>query len=61
MSDKYSRDLLKVSIGKILQVIGWHSINSSPLEILTDLLEKYLKELSTTVNLYANECKFSLF
>lgn len=57
MSDAYSRDMIKISVVKILQTIGWHSINTAPLEILTDVLSQYIFQLGKATNEYASECK----
>lgn len=55
MSEQYARDHCKIAVGKILQTIGWHSINSTPLEVLTDILGQYICQISKTTNDYANE------
>lgn len=56
MAAEYSRDLAKVAVAKILQTIGWHSSNATPLEILTDVLVQYITQLGRSTNDYANEC-----
>ncbi|KAJ8921561.1 hypothetical protein NQ315_010466 [Exocentrus adspersus] len=55
MSAQYSRDHCKIAVAKILQTIGWHSINSTPLEVLTDILASYIHRISTIARDYANE------
>lgn len=55
MSSQYSRDHCKVAVSKILQTIGWHSINSTPLEVLTDILSKYIQQISKISVDFANE------
>lgn len=57
MSRNYTRDQLKIATGKILLTLGWNSINSTPVEILTDILGNYLTQITRTTNSYANECK----
>ncbi|CAH0561859.1 unnamed protein product [Brassicogethes aeneus] len=52
---QYTRDHIKLSVGKILQTLGWHSINSTPLEVLTDVLARFLSQLTKLTNDYANE------
>ncbi|KAK9498256.1 hypothetical protein O3M35_004112 [Rhynocoris fuscipes] len=51
--DNYTRHSLKVSVAQICQVIGWTAINSTPLEILTDLLQEYMMSLARITNNYA--------
>lgn len=55
MSAEYTRDHCKIAVAKILQTIGWHSINSTPLEVLTDILSRYVSQIAKTTNDYANE------
>lgn len=55
MSAEFSRDHCKIAVVKILQTIGWHSINTTPLEVLTDIMSSYMAELARETNNYANE------
>lgn len=55
MSSQYSRDHCKMAVAKILQTIGWHTSNSTPLEVLTDILSKYLQQISKISVDYASE------
>lgn len=55
--DSYTRNCIKVSVAQICQVIGWTSIQSTPLEILTDLLQEYILSLARMSKNYANHCK----
>nr|CAH7727972.1 unnamed protein product [Callosobruchus chinensis] len=55
MSAQYSRDHCKIALAKILQLIGWHSINSTSMEVLTDILVKYIQQISGITMDYANE------
>lgn len=57
MSAQYTRDHIKISLVKTLQTLGWHSINTTPLEVLTDILSGYIRETCKITNDYANECK----
>lgn len=58
MSSNYSRELLKVSVGKMLQTLGWHSVQITPAEILTDILKQYICQLGHLTMEYANQCKY---
>ncbi|XP_057665265.1 transcription initiation factor TFIID subunit 3 [Diorhabda carinulata] len=55
MSAQFGRDHCKIALVKILQTIGWHSINSTPLEVLTDLLVHYIRQISKTTNDFTTE------
>lgn len=55
MSSTFAREHCKLAVGKILQTIGWNSINSTPLEVLTDLMSDYIKQIAKITNDYANE------
>jgi len=47
---EYSRNLIKVSITQILQIIGFESAQLSAVDILVEILERYVVLLSTTAH-----------
>ncbi|XP_033213543.1 transcription initiation factor TFIID subunit 3-like isoform X2 [Belonocnema kinseyi] len=53
MTSEYSRSVLRVVVAQICQTIGWHSINSSPLEFLVDLMHEYLLRVSKLTHQYS--------
>ncbi|XP_032688842.1 transcription initiation factor TFIID subunit 3-like isoform X2 [Odontomachus brunneus] len=53
MSSEYSRNVLKIVVASICQTIGWHSINSTPLEFMVDLLQEYLLRISRLTHQYS--------
>ncbi|XP_043279362.1 transcription initiation factor TFIID subunit 3 isoform X2 [Venturia canescens] len=53
MPEEYNRAILKMVIAQICQMIGWHSINSTPLEFLVDLMQEYLLRISKLTKQYA--------
>ncbi|XP_072761932.1 uncharacterized protein Taf3 isoform X2 [Anoplolepis gracilipes] len=53
MSAEYSRSILKVVVAQICQMIGWHSINSTPLEFMVDLMQEYILRVSKLTHQYA--------
>lgn len=53
MVDAFSRHAIRVSVAQICQIIGWTSIQSSPLEILTDILHEYISGLAKIASNYA--------
>lgn len=55
--DPFSRYAIKVSVAQICQIIGWTSIQTSPLEILTDILQEYITGLARLAGRYAMLCK----
>lgn len=58
MVDSYSRDVLKVVVAQICQTIGWHSIHSTAIELLTDVLRNYIHELGHTAHRYGEQCEY---
>ncbi|KAK0161710.1 hypothetical protein PV327_008129 [Microctonus hyperodae] len=50
---EYSRGILKIVVAQICQIIGWHSINSTPLEFMVDLMQEYLLRISRVAHQYA--------
>ncbi|KAL6430615.1 hypothetical protein ACFW04_006899 [Cataglyphis niger] len=53
MSGEYSRSVLKIVVAQICQMIGWHSINSTPLEFMVDLMQEYMLRISKLTHQYA--------
>lgn len=55
MAEKFTKQALKVVVSQICQTIGWHSIQTTSLEVLIDVLNRYLEELSRATHLYADQ------
>lgn len=55
MSEAYAREILRRNVAQICQTIGWNGINSTPLDILVHVLEKYICTLGTQANRYAEQ------
>lgn len=55
MSEAYAREILRRNVAQICQTIGWNGINSTPLDILVHVLEKYMCTLGTQANRYADQ------
>lgn len=53
MSADYSRAVLRMVVAQICQTIGWHSINSTPLEFMVDLMQEYILRISKLTHQYA--------
>lgn len=60
MSSDYARQMTKTAIGKALQTLGWHSIHTTPLEILTEILTSYISQMGQLTKEYANQCIYVL-
>ncbi|XP_050673951.1 transcription initiation factor TFIID subunit 3 [Leptidea sinapis] len=55
MSEEYAREILRRNVAQICQTIGWNGINSTPLDIMVHVLEKYIRSLGTQSNRYAEQ------
>lgn len=55
MSEAYAREILRRNVAQICQTIGWNGINSTPLDILVHVLEKYIRTLGTQASSYAEQ------
>ncbi|CAE1272398.1 TAF3 [Acanthosepion pharaonis] len=53
MASEYCRQILRVVVAQICQHLGWHSTHATPLEVLTDVLERYILDVSRTTHQYA--------
>ncbi|CAH0402251.1 unnamed protein product [Chilo suppressalis] len=55
MSETFAREILRRNVAQICQTIGWNGINSTPLDILVHVLEKYIRSLGTQASRYAEQ------
>ncbi|XP_014778658.1 transcription initiation factor TFIID subunit 3 [Octopus bimaculoides] len=55
MTTEYCRQMLRVVVAQICQHLGWHSTNSTPLEVLTDVTERYILDVSKLTHQYAEQ------
>ena len=55
--DEFTRKSLGAATAQICQSLGWHSIHRSSHDILTEVLERYLKKLATKTTSISNTCK----
>jgi len=53
MSENFARELVKVVIGQITQGMGFHSIQQSACDTLSDILTLYMEEIGYSSHLYA--------
>ena len=57
MATDYCRGILRVCVAQLCQNLGWHNTQSTPLELLTNVLERYLLELGKVSHRYSEQCK----
>lgn len=53
MSERYTHQLLKVVVAQICQTIGWNSIQSTPMELMIDILDQYLRDITRVTHRFA--------
>lgn len=58
--EPWTRQLLSVIVSQLCKTIGWHSISTSCLQVLVDVLHRYLKQLGTTVHDYSEHYNHTL-
>ena len=56
-TDNYARSLLKVSVSQMLQTIGFQTAQSTALEILVEVLERYIFLISQSSRDFSEFCK----
>lgn len=44
-----------MAVAQICQNIGWHAVQSSPLEVMVDIAHRYLMDISQTTHQYSNQ------
>ena len=49
----YSRNLLKISIAQILQTIGFQTAQSTAIDVLVEILERYIMLIGRSAHEYA--------
>lgn len=54
----YTHQVLRVAVAQICQTIGWQSVTATSLEILVDILDRYIQEICKTTHNYAEHCMF---
>ncbi|XP_048244393.1 transcription initiation factor TFIID subunit 3-like isoform X1 [Haliotis rufescens] len=55
MATEYCRRMLRICIAQLCQNLGWNATQSSPLELLTDVLERYLIDLGKISHRYSEQ------
>lgn len=57
MKQNYSTQVLRVVVAQICQTIGWQAVTATSLEIMVDIMDRYIKEICKTTHDYAELCK----
>uniref|UniRef100_A0A2C9H8C6 PHD-type domain-containing protein n=1 Tax=Anopheles quadriannulatus TaxID=34691 RepID=A0A2C9H8C6_ANOQN len=52
MSQEYAQHVLKVAVAQICQTIGWHSTHTSTMDLLVDVTQHFLREISRIMHRY---------
>lgn len=58
MKQNYSTQVLRVVAAQICQTIGWQSVTASSLEIMVDMLDRYMREICKATHDYTELCKY---
>ena len=57
--DGFPFEILRMVVGHSAQNIGWNGIQSSSLDLLTEVLQKYLMEMGSLAHRYAEQCTYT--
>lgn len=56
MASSFAKDALKICVAQICQNIGWHAVQTCPMDILVDVLQRYIFEIAKSVHQYSCQC-----
>lgn len=56
MSEEYCQSILRIALAQICQSVGWNAAQSTPLELLTDVMGRYMLQLAKVTHRYAEQC-----
>ncbi len=57
MKQNYTTQVLRTVAAQVCQTIGWQSVTASSLEIMVEILDRYIKEICKTTHDYAELCE----
>jgi len=60
MTDEFIRKGLTTSVAQICSNIGWHSMSNSTLQMMTDILYEYFRDLAQSVKKFSEICEYLL-
>ncbi|XP_067015220.2 transcription initiation factor TFIID subunit 3 isoform X2 [Anabrus simplex] len=55
MAETFSKQILKVVVAQLCQAIGWHGIASSALDLMTDVLHRYIESMGRQIHAYSEQ------
>ena len=58
MTDKATHQLLKMAVAQTLKPLGWHSMNASACDVLTDILGSYMLTVAKTTAAYSSHGRY---
>jgi len=58
MTDEFIRKGLTTSVAQICSNIGWHSMSNSTLQMMTDILYEYFRDLAQSVKKFSEICEY---
>ncbi len=55
--NEFQIEVLRQVVGHCSHNIGWNGIHASSLDLLTEVLQKYLTEIGQSMHRYSEQCK----
>eukprot|EP00105_Crassostrea_gigas_P017532 XP_011435349.1 PREDICTED: transcription initiation factor TFIID subunit 3-like isoform X1 [Crassostrea gigas] len=55
MSEEYCQGILRIALAQLCQSVGWNAAQSTPLELLTDVMGRYMLQLAKVTHRYAEQ------
>ncbi|XP_022197218.2 transcription initiation factor TFIID subunit 3 [Nilaparvata lugens] len=51
----YGASILRIVVAQMCETVGWNSIQTTPLQLLTDVLQRYITEVAENAHRYAEQ------
>lgn len=61
MTEAYSSEILRVVVAQIAQTIGYSNTQSAPLELLEDILLRFIQELARDLHNQVEHGRYIMF
>lgn len=58
MTEEFIRKGLSTSVAQICSNIGWNSMSNSTLQMMTDILYEYFRDLAQSVKKFSEICEY---
>ncbi len=59
--NEFQNEVLRQVVGHCSHNIGWNGIHASSLDLLTEVLQKYLTEIGHSLHRYSEQCNSYLY